>query len=135
MAALNEGHRALYASLERDAAKAGAGVRLHRNAARRDLVGAVASAKVYLHAGMEDFGISVVEGIAAGCVPVVPNNSAHVEAVPLAELRYDTEEEAAKVRDAADGRYDSCLPRLHRHAERFSEQAFHRRMLDLVEGR
>ena len=109
---------------------------LHRNAPRGRLAGLLASSKVYLHAGPEDFGISVVEGVAAGCVPIVPDDSAHPETVPFAELRYGTEEEAArKVRAAADGEYDSYLPRLREHAGRFDEPEFHRRMLALVEGR
>ena len=78
----------------------------------------------------------MVEGVAAGCVPIVPDDSAHPETVPFAELRYGTEEEAArKVRAAADGEYDSYLPRLREHAGRFDEPEFHRRMLALVEGR
>ena len=131
---LDRSHEALLGSLEADAR--GGGVALHRNAPRSALEGVLAGAKVYLHGGIEDFGISVVEGIAAGCVPIVPNHSAHPETVPFPELRYDSEEEAAeKVRVAADGEYDSYLPRLQNHIERFSEEVFHRRMLALVEGR
>ena len=135
---LTPDHERVFRSLERGAAAAAGGgdVALHRNAARPRLEEIVGAAKVYLHACVEDFGISVVEGIAAGCVPIVPNNSAHVETVPFAELRYDGEKEAAeKVRAAADGRYDSYLPRLREHAKRFAEGEFHRRMLALVEGR
>lgn len=129
-------HGRVFHSIERSAAEAGAEVALHRNVPRPRLEEIVAAARVYLHACVEDFGISVVEGIAAGCVPVVPNNSAHVETVPFDDLRYDTEQEAAeKVRAAADGRYDSYLPRLREHIKRFSEEEFHRRMLALVEGR
>lgn len=62
----------------------------------------------------------------------MPNSSAHPKTVPPAELRYGTEEDTAeKVRAAAGGECDSRLPRLQRHAERFSEEAFRRRMLAL----
>ena len=39
--------------------------------------------------------MAVVKVVAAGCVPVVPDNSAHPETVPFAELRYGTKAEAA----------------------------------------
>ena len=131
---LGVAHDALFRATEVKAE--GGDVLLHRNADRARLEVVLAGAKVYLHCGMEDFGISVVEGIAAGCVPIVPDNSAHPETVPFPELRYDSEQSAAeKVRAAADGEYDSYLPRLQSHVKKFSEGEFHRRMLMLVEGR
>lgn len=124
---LTGAHERVLASLRRGAegeGDGGPGVSFHPNLGRRRLEGILASARVYLHSSTEDFGISVVEGIAAGCVPIVPNNSAHPETVPFGELRYDTEEEAAeKVRAAAGGEYDSYLPRLQRHADGFSRSA------------
>lgn len=102
---------------------------------RAELVEAMSSSKVYLHAADESFGIAVVEAMAAGCVPIVPNRTATVETVPFGELRFDTEDEAvAKVRAAADGRYDGYLPRLAEHAEEFSEEAFAGRLLRMVDG-
>ena len=128
-------HARRFRSLEAEAERNG-GVSLHRNADRGELEGVLAGAKVYLHGCIEDFGISVVEGIAAGFVPIVPNHSAHPETVPFPELRYDGEKDAAeKVRAAAGGEYDSYLPRLQEHAKKFSEEEFHRRMLALIEGR
>ena len=77
----------------------------------------------------------MVEAVAAGCVPVVPDNSAHPETVPFKELRYGTESEAAGiVRGALDGRYDHLLPGLRGHARRFSEEAFQEAMLGIIEG-
>ena len=115
--------------------QAGAGGDIRTNLSRAEVVEAVSSSKVYLHAADEPFGIAIVEAMAAGCVPIVPNRAATVETVPFAELRFDTEEEAAaKVRAAADGKYDGYLPRLAEHADRFSEEAFAERVLRLVEG-
>ena len=109
--------------------------RILLNPAPGQLDSVLGGARVYLHASKETFGMAVVEAIAAGCVPVVPDNSAHPETVPYDELRYRTEAEAVEiVRGALDGRYDSLLPALQGHAERFSEEAFQAGMLRAVEG-
>ena len=76
----------------------------------------------------------MAEAIAAGCVPVVPDNSAHPETVPFAELRYSTEEGAARVSAALDGRYDHLLPGLQEHVRQFSEEAFQERMIGIIKG-
>ena len=65
-----------------------------------------------------------------------PDNSAHPETVPFAELRYRTEAEAAEImRGALDERFDSLLPALKERAQRFSEEAFQEAMLGIIEGR
>ena len=114
--------------------RGGAGADIRTNLSRAEVIEAVSSSRVYLHAADEPFGIAIVEAMAAGCVPIVPNRAATVETVPFEELRFDTEEEAAaKVRAAADGAYDGYLPRLAEHASKFSEEAFAERVLQLVE--
>ena len=111
-------------------------MRLHVDAGQDVLEGVVGGAKAYLQTSEETFGVAVVEAMAAGCVPVVPDNSAHPETVPFAELRYGSESEAAGiVRGALDGRYDGLLPALRDHARRFSEDVFQAAMLRAVEGR
>ena len=111
-------------------------MRLHANAGQDILESVVGGARAYLQTSEETFGVAVVEAAAAGCVPVVPDNSAHPETVPFGELRYRTEGEAAGiVRNALDGRYDRLLPGLRDHARRFSEAAFQEAMLGIVEGR
>ena len=115
---------------------AGPGMHFHVNAAEAELDALLGGARAYLHARPESFGIAVVEAIAAGCVPVVPDNSAHPETVPLAELRYRTEAEAVEImRGALDGRFDGLLPALRDHAQWFSEEAFQRGMLEAIERR
>ena len=115
--------------------RAGPSADIRTNLDRAEVVEAVSSSRVYLHAADEPFGIAIVEAMAAGCVPIVPNRAATVETVPFDELRFDTEDEAAaKVRAAADGRYDGYLPRLAEHAEKFSEEAFAGNLLQMVEG-
>ena len=122
--------------LERLRGMAGPGMRFHVNAAEAELDSLLGGARAYLHPRPESFGIAVVEAIAAGCVPVVPDDSAHPETVPFAELRYRTEDEAAEImRGALGGRFDGLLPALREHAQRFSEDAFQRGMLETIEGR
>ena len=122
--------------LERVRRAASSQMRLHANVGQSVLEGIVGGAKAYLQTSEETFGIAVVEAVAAGCVPIVPDNSAHPETVPFDELRYRAEEEAAKiVREALDGRHDGLLPGLRRHAQRFSEDAFQDAMLGIIGGR
>jgi len=52
---------------------------------------ALRQARFFLHTKpLESFGISIVEGLAAGCIPVVPNMGGQREVVPDATLRFDT---------------------------------------------
>ena len=121
--------------LERVRRAASGQMSLHANVGQGMLEEIVGGSKVYLQTSEETFGIAVVEAIAAGCVPVVPDNSAHPETVPFDELRYGTEEEAAQIVQAAlDGRYDHLLPSLRDHIQRFSEDAFQDAMIRIIEG-
>ena len=121
--------RAVRASITRQ-------MRLHVNVGRDVLEDAVAGARAYLQTSKETFGVAVAEAVAAGCVPAVPDNSAHPETVPFRELRYRTEAEAAGiVRGSLDGRHDSLLPALRDHVRRFSVEEFQSAMLGIIEGR
>lgn len=93
----------------------------------------LSSAKVYLHASQETFGISVVEAIAAGCIPIVPDNSAHKETVPFTELRYMNKQDCLnKIKNALDAKYDNLLPKLKDHVTKFSEEKFQKNMLEII---
>ena len=58
-------------------------IHLLKNMERSYLVEKMNTSKVYFHCSKETFGISIVESISAGCIPIVPNNSAHKETVPF----------------------------------------------------
>ena len=62
---------------------------LLKNLERDRVIENLKKSKVYFHASPETFGITIIESIAAGCIPIVPDNSAHKETVPFAELRYE----------------------------------------------
>ena len=120
--------------LQRLKGMAGPDMHFHVDAGESELDGVLGGARAYLHPRRESFGIAVVEAIAAGCVPVVPDNSAHPETVPDKDLRYSTEKEAVEVvRGALDGRYDGLLQGLYDRAQTFSEDSFQKGMLDAID--
>lgn len=90
--------------------------------------------KVFIHtADAEPFGITTVEAIAAGCVPVVRDDGAAPEIVPFEELRFKTIPEGReKVRRALDGEYDHLLPKLLEHIQQFSQEAFGEAMMNCI---
>lgn len=109
-------------------------VKFLKNIADRQISEQLHNAKVYLHTSKETFGMTVVEAIAAGCIPVVPNNSAHQETVPFPELRYDSIASARQIiQDALNGKFDKLLPALHSHIRQFDEEVFHKKMKAIIE--
>lgn len=90
--------------------------------------------KVYLHSGHETFGLTVVEAIAAGCIPVVPDHSGHRETVPFPELRYSSVSEARNIiQDALRGKFDYLLPKLKSHIKQFDEPNFQSKMKNVID--
>jgi len=82
--------------------------------------------KVFLHtADCEHFGISIVEAIAAGCVPLVHDSGGTKEIVPISELRFQTVNEARiKLKKALNGKFDHHLEYLQKHIQQFDEKVF-----------
>jgi len=92
----------------------------------------LASSKVYLHTMVgEHFGISIVEAMASGCIPISHNSGGMVEFVP-AQNRYETVEQAAeKINAAIAGWSEEKTLEPKRIAEQFSIQNFSRRFMEL----
>lgn len=91
-------------------------------------------AKVMLHTFPdEDLGLAPLEGIAAGCVPIVPDAGGNVETVPIRELRFRSLEDAVtKVEEALRGEFDTYLPQLRAHLELFAEDRFRAKLLSML---
>lgn len=105
------------------------------NIPRRQMLNWMKYSKVYFHAGVETFGFTIVESIACGCIPIVPDNSAHRETVPFDELRYrpdDVVEAANKVQAALDGKFDHLQDRLVLHINHFSRDMFNKNLSKLL---
>jgi glycosyltransferase involved in cell wall biosynthesis len=109
-------------------------ITLHCNLPHSEIERLFVSSKVYLHTSKETFGISVVEAMSAGCIPIVPNNSAHLETVPFEELRFNGKDEAAKkLQEAISGKYDNLREELKKHVQKFSTKSFQEKMLEYIE--
>jgi glycosyltransferase involved in cell wall biosynthesis len=91
-------------------------------------------AKVYFHPTVyEPFGISIAEGMAAGCVPVVHDSGGPCEFVP-SEWRYqDVEDAAAKIRFALKSWNTEWAAEFHSVVVRFGEERFKQEILEFVE--
>lgn len=111
-------------------------IKLLKNLERTELIKYLNTSKIYLHCSNETFGISVVESIAAGCIPIVPNTSAHKETVPFDELRFkenDENDTINKLNAAINKEYDSFLPPLQENILKFSQKKFQKSLLELID--
>ena len=69
-------------------------------------------------------------------IPIVPNNSAHVDTVPFEELRFNNKSEAIeKLRHAMNGEFDHLKEKLKHHIENFSEETFQKKMIEEIESK
>ena len=109
-------------------------VEFHVNVSQEQARRILTTSKVFLHtADAEPFGISTVEAIAAGCIPIVRNNGGTPEIVPFRELRFDTIIEAEeKIRAALEGEYDYLAHQLQDHIRRFDRKEFQKRFADCL---
>jgi glycosyltransferase involved in cell wall biosynthesis len=92
------------------------------------------SSKVFLHtADNEPFGLSIVEAIAAGCVPVIRRSGGAAEIVPIPELTFTSTRGATEiVEKALAGDYDRYLPQLSARIAKFDESVFCREFLSAI---
>jgi glycosyltransferase involved in cell wall biosynthesis len=105
-------------------------VKFYPNASAEQKIDLLRKAKVYLHTMVgEHFGISVVEAMALGCVPIVHNSGGMVEFVP-AQYRYEPIQEAAdKITSAVNSWSPDKAEEMKQIAENFSIANFSRRFM------
>jgi len=111
-------------------------ITLLKNIARKNVVNELVESKVYFHASPETFGISIIESMASGCIPIVPNNSAHVETVPIEELRFeqnDIEDARNKIQKALLGDYDKHIEFLKNSSTKYDKRSFKKKITDYIE--
>jgi glycosyltransferase involved in cell wall biosynthesis len=82
-------------------------------------------AKVYFHTmPFEPFGISIVEGMGAGCIPVVHDSGGAREFVPKRWRYKDTEDAKQKIKEALDSWSNSIAKDMETIAYQFREERF-----------
>ena len=104
---------------------------------RSYLIEKMNTSKVNFHCSKETFGISVVESISAGCIPIVPNNSAHKETVPFEELRYEfnnIQDAQEKIKRALSGEFDHFKKPLQESIRKFDQKTFKKSFLSVLEN-
>jgi glycosyltransferase involved in cell wall biosynthesis len=109
-------------------------VTLTPNASNEELVDAMSKSMIYFHTMIgEHFGVSIVEAMAAGLIPIVPSYGGCSEIVP-SEYQYHTLEEAAeyiaKYAKIAD---DQKRIQMHEIARQFSPDNFRKSMKQYIE--
>ena len=112
-------------------------VSLLENISKNELVNILNKAKVYFHPVSETFGITVIESIAAGCIPIVPNDSAHLETVPFSELRYEPNNILAaqkKIQLALGGNFDQLIESLTDSIKKFDKENFKKSFLSILDN-
>jgi glycosyltransferase involved in cell wall biosynthesis len=73
-------------------------VTLHPNTTHSQVIELLGQSRYFLHVlADEPFGITAVEAIAAGCIPIVHDSGGQRETVPVSELRYKEFSEIPKI--------------------------------------
>ena len=107
-------------------------VRFYPNAPLQQKIELLKKAKIYLHTMEgEHFGISIVEAMAMGCLPIAHDSGGMKEFVPP-QYRYETVEEAAsKISTELNGWSRQKADEVKAIAGKFSISNFSRRFMEL----
>jgi len=104
-------------------------IQLIPNATKTEMINAMSSSMIYLHTMHgEHFGISIVEAMASGLLPVVPSYGGCSEIVPR-EYQYTTIQDAANCISKNIDHYDSNKRKfVYEIAKQFSPENFTRKL-------
>lgn len=113
-------------------------VQLHPGASHNTVAKLLRESRYFLHSTVnEPFGITAVQAVAAGCIPIVHDSGGQRETVPEDNLRYRELNEVPEILDwleSSDEKDVLALKhRLVEHARRnYDGSIFHRKMKDLL---
>ena len=108
------------------------GIKFDINQPREVMKKLLEKSKVFISASDETFGIAIIEAIASGCVPLVPDTTAHRETVPYTALRF-TDDVTVKLQMIME--YDfPKMNELQEHIKQFDESKFQDKFLKVIEN-
>ncbi len=110
---------------------------LLKNIPRKILLTYLFESKVYFHTSPETFGLTIVEAISAGCIPIIPNNSAHIETVPFSELRYipnNIKDAQEKINKALLGSFDNLIISLQESTQKYDKEQFKKSFISIIDN-
>jgi glycosyltransferase involved in cell wall biosynthesis len=109
-------------------------VNLTPNASNQQLIDSMSKSIVYLHTMIgEHFGVSIVEAMAAGLVPIVPSYGGCSEIVPIDYQYYTLEQAADHIAKNAKYADDEKRVKMHEISTRFSPNNFRKSMSIYIE--
>lgn len=93
--------------------------------------------EVFLNSGREDpFCMALVEGMSAGCIPLIHDSGGVAEAVPFKELKYKTEKEAIKklrkIINLPERKKEQLRKKIKEYIQQFSEEEFIRNLFKII---
>lgn len=96
--------------------------------------------EVFLNSGREDpFCMALIEGISAGCIPLIHNSGGIVEVVPFKELRYNNKKEAIiklkRILNLSKKEKDKLRKKLQKYIKQFGEKQFTDKLFNFMENR
>jgi alpha-1,2-mannosyltransferase len=106
-------------------------VKIMPNAPKKELKDILRRAKIYLHTTFQEhFGISIVEAMASGCIPITHNSGGMIEFVP-SKYRYENPQDAAiKINSAIHEWSPQLAEDIVRTAQQFSEYNFSKNFIE-----
>lgn len=109
-------------------------VHLHPNASHSFMADILYQCRYFIHTLInEPFGITAVQAIAAGCLPIVHDSGGQREVVPYSQLRYKKLEDISRLIENLESQSEESLNDLHKELYRhvsgnYNETIFHEKM-------
>ncbi|MEW5987753.1 MAG: glycosyltransferase, partial [Chloroflexota bacterium] len=110
-------------------------VTFHPDAPFEEMRALLQSSRYFLHTLVnEPFGLTAVQAVAAGCIPIVHDSGGQCETVPIPDLRYQALAEVpAMIEQLEAADRDGLRRRLQQHAaEHFDESVFKGKMSEVL---